>query len=74
MAITAIGRGDFRTGWKWLFAGIPEGGREEQGFIDQFGRYYNREEADDLARQNGQIIEQREGRLSQVALHSEDLY
>ncbi len=73
--IAAIGHGEFKLGWKRLLRRIPEGGREEQGFIDQFGRFYGREEAELLARQNNQIDHnQKGGRLSENALHSEDLY
>ena len=70
-----LGGGDFRAGWDILQSMIPEGGREIQGFIDQFGRFYGREEAEQVAQQNDQIImDQRGGRLSNFALHSEDLY
>lgn len=46
----------------------------EQGFIDQFGRFYTREEAMQVARANDQIIVPDEHMLSLTALHSEDLY
>ena len=46
----------------------------EQGFIDQWGRFYTREEALRVARQNNQIIVPDHQMLSAVALHSEDLY
>jgi hypothetical protein len=49
-------------------------GNAEQGFIDQFGRFYTREEAMQVARQNKQIIVSDEDMLSLSALHSEDLY
>ena len=49
-------------------------GKAEQGFIDQFGRFYNREEAMQVARQNNQIIVSDSQMLSLTALHSEDLY
>jgi len=49
-------------------------GTAEQGFIDQWGRFYNREEAMQLARQNAQIIVGDNEMLSEVALYSEDLY
>ena len=29
---------------------------EEQGFIDQFGKFYNRKDAYIIAKENGQII------------------
>lgn len=45
-----------------------------QGFIDQFGRWYNREEAMLIARANGQIIVPDHQMLSLSALHSEDLW
>lgn len=71
MTTTAIGRGEFSAGWKWLLSQ----GKECQGFIDQFGRFYTREEAELVARQNDQIdMNQHGGRLSETALHSEDLY
>jgi len=45
-----------------------------QGFMDQFGRWFSREEAMQIARQNHQIIVAEEEMLSLTALHSEDLY
>ena len=48
-------------------------GPSEQGFIDQFGRFYTREEAMQVARQNNQI-RWPDDMLSKTALHSEDLY
>ena len=70
-----LGDGDFKTGWKKLLSMVPEGGREVQGFIDQFGRFYDREEAEQVAQQNNQIMQdQAGGRLSKICLHSEDLY
>ena len=54
--------------------GKQQHGLVEQGFIDQFGRFYTREEAMLVARQNNQIIVKDEDMLSLVALHSEDLY
>lgn len=48
--------------------------RPIQGFIDQFGRFYTREEAMLVARENDQIIVTDEQMLSVSALHSEDLY
>ena len=53
----------------------PRGlGTEGQGFIDQFGRFYEREEAMLLARANNQIIVPDHQMLSLTALHSEDLW
>ena len=52
---------------------VPHGDIE-QGFIDQWGRFYTREEAMVVARQNDQIIVPDEQMLSLSALHSEDLY
>jgi hypothetical protein len=49
---------------------VPEGGREEQGFIDQFGRFYDREEAMQLALQNDQVNNHKGERF----LCSEHLY
>lgn len=49
-------------------------GEHDQGFIDQFCRYYTREEAMLLARANQQIIVPDDQMLSLTALHSEDLY
>ena len=46
----------------------------EQGFVDQFQRFYTREEAMQLARENDQIIVPDDQMLSLTALHSEDLY
>lgn len=48
-------------------------GMAEQGFIDQFCRFYTREEAMQVARQNEQI-RWPDDMLSETALHSEDLY
>jgi len=47
--------------------------RAEQGFIDQFGRFHNREDAMLIARSNKQIRFP-DDMLSQTSLHSEDLY
>ena len=44
----------------------------EQGFIDQFGKFYSREEALDIARRNRQIIRRCGGDERQ--LFSENLY
>jgi len=60
-----------------FFQGRPQpmfGTEIEQGFVDQFGRFYNREEAMILARQNKQIIVSDHQMLSLTALHSEDLW
>jgi len=48
-------------------------GAAEQGFIDQFNRFYTREDAMQVARQNDQIRFP-DDMLSETALHSEDLY
>lgn len=45
----------------------------DQGFVDQFGRFYTREEAMQVARQNDQI-RWPDDMLSETALHSEDMY
>jgi hypothetical protein len=84
MAVKAIG-GGFSTdternigAWKKGFEALSRRGREEQGFIDQFGRFYSREDAMRLALQNGQLEAQRAGKncdsLLGVGLLSEDLY
>lgn len=52
----------------------PGRGTEGQGFIDQFSRYYEREEAMLLAIANDQIIVPKHQMLSLSALHSEDLW
>lgn len=46
----------------------------EQGFIDQFSRFYTREEAMLVAKQNGQVIVPEHQMLSLTALHTEDLW
>ncbi len=46
----------------------------DEGFIDQFMRYYTREEAMVVARQNDQIIVPDHQLMASGALHSEDLY
>ncbi|MDB4314480.1 hypothetical protein N9955_00465 [bacterium] len=43
-----------------------------QGFVDQFGEYYNREEAHKIAKSNNQIIKYHGG--DKVTLFSENLY
>lgn len=45
---------------------------ESQGFIDQFGRYYNRQEAWAIANAKGQIIRRVGG--DHETLYSENLY
>lgn len=45
--------------------------RAEQGFIDQFGKFYSREEAWAIAEKNGQIIREV---CSPGVLFSENLY
>jgi len=49
-------------------------GLKGQGFIDQFSRWYDREEAMLLARANKQIIVPDHQMLSLIDLHSEDLW
>lgn len=44
----------------------------EQGFIDQFGTFYTREEALKIAKENGQF--KRRGEAPAHLLFSEDLY
>jgi hypothetical protein len=76
-AVAAIG-GSFdaqdhdawKRGHSVLMSRVPEGGREEQGFIDQFGRFYDREEAMQLALQNDQVNNHKGERF----LCSEHLY
>ena len=48
------------------------GGRTEQGFINQFGGFYTREEAWAIADAEGQIIRDRDWMTGM--LHSEHLY
>lgn len=76
------GKSAFKRKW-WHKAvrrliGLPvapkASGCDDQGFIDQFGRWYNREEAMLLARANDQIIVPDHQMLSLTALHSEDLW
>jgi hypothetical protein len=45
----------------------------EQGFIDQYGKFYSRKEAWKIAEQEGQII-RRVGGDSNGVLYSENLY
>lgn len=47
--------------------------KSEQGFIDQFGRFYTREEAYDIVQSNGQAFNPERNR-STKALFSEGLY
>lgn len=50
-----------------------KGGKEEQGFIDQFGDFYNREEAMDIIKLSGQWFDAaRNG--GNTELFSEGLY
>lgn len=46
---------------------------EEQGFIDQFGKFYNRKDAYNIAKENGQIIRDLDG-VGVDTLFSEHLY
>jgi hypothetical protein len=48
-------------------------GSEEQGFIDQFGTFYNRKDAYTIAKENGQIIRDLDG-VGTNTLFSEHLY
>jgi hypothetical protein len=43
---------------------------EEQGFVDQFGNFYNRKDALIIAKGNNQVI----GRIINDELYSENLY
>lgn len=47
--------------------------RKEQGFIDQFGDFYNRKEALEIVKKNGQPFNQ-ERNVSETKLFSEGLY
>lgn len=56
-----------------------KGGTEEQGFIDQFGTFYNRVEALELVKENGQHFDsQRNSHHDSIddcdELYSEGLY
>ena len=80
-SITAkIGGGDWKKGFDILMGDNwkENGSCEEQGFIDQFGRFYTREDACRLAVQNGQMEAQRNGEncdyLVGSIMCSEDLY
>jgi hypothetical protein len=50
----------------------PEGGQAIQGFVDQFGKFYTREEAWVLAEKNRQILRRVGG--DGKKLYSENLY
>lgn len=52
--------------------GFPYWNDCEQGFIDQYGNFYTREEAYFVAEENGQIIKKCGG--DRVSLFSENLY
>lgn len=43
---------------------------DDQGFVDQYGRYHTREQAWHIATANGQVTEP----IAQDSLYSEDLY
>ena len=47
--------------------------KEAQGFVDQFGNFYDRAEAFEIAEKNGQIVK-KSGNPSSKILFSEDLY
>lgn len=70
--VRAIGGGDWRKGWDILLGDDwkERGSNEEQGFIDQWGRFYTREEASYVAAQNGQCRPE----LMGCGICSEDLY
>ena len=76
------GKNALKVGWLHkmvrFYQGRPPTPRSsymaDEGFIDQFGRYYTREEAMLIARANDQIIVPEHQMLSITALHSEDLY
>lgn len=53
---------------------MPPGSAWEQGFIDQFGRFYTREEAMKVVKENGQPFNaDRQGGQDEI-LYSEGLY
>jgi len=52
---------------------VFQGGTEEQGFIDQFGVFMDRQEAFQVATAAGQIL-QKTGNPDSTELFSEDLY
>ena len=62
----------------WMIGAIEARGEwglwraAEQGFVDQHGRFYTREEAWQIADANGQIIRDRDWAAG--VLHSEHLY
>lgn len=76
------GKNALEASWRYklvrFLQGRPQPPRyphlDDQGFFDQFSRYYTREEAMVLAKQNGQIIVPEYQMLSLTALHSEDLW
>lgn len=53
------------------YMGVKGSEPHEQGFIDQYGKFYSRTEAWDLAEKNGQIIR---GCGCDGELYSENLY
>jgi len=53
------------------YMGVKGSEPHEQGFIDQYGKFYNREEAWEIAKKNGQIIRDVS---SPGSLFSENLY
>lgn len=55
-------KSDYAFGWR----------TSEQGFIDQHGKFYTREEAWKIADENGQIFRDRDWQTG--TLHSEHLY
>ena len=51
-----------------------KGGREKQGFIDQFGEFLTREEAMEIVKENGQPFNMERNGSGDVVLFSEGLY
>lgn len=49
-------------------------GKEEQGFIDQFGDYYSREDAMEIVLKNGQRFDKKRNGGGTSALFSEGLH
>lgn len=50
------------------------GGREEQGFVDQWGNFYTREQALEIAKSNGQYNRYDSRCTHKTQLFSENLY
>lgn len=64
-----------RTAAKKIYGGDRSvfGADTEQGFIDQWGRFYNREDAYDIVQKNGQPFNQERNAIV-GELYSEGLY